>query len=803
MPVIMLTAHSPTSINVLYIGRISGTVFVEHQMIVPDSIEERHYQVTIAQAAMKSPTLVVLPTGLGKTIIAALVVAETLRTRRGKVLFLAPTKPLVEQHARFLGKHLVAEPPAIFTGEMAPAKRAKLWAESQIIAATPQVVSNDIVSGQIDLRQVSLIVFDEAHRAVGDYAYVFIGKRFQAVGGELCMGMTASPGNDPAKILEVCQNLGIRSVEIRHEYDPDVVDYVHDIQLKWMEVEVPEQLRGVIGNLRKALEEQVNKLRRAGYLKSTGFASTKDLLAAQRTIQAELQVASKSASAFQAATTVAVAIKVNHALELVETQGVAAIQAYFDRLVKDATSKGSSRAARDAIALPKVQMAMNEVRALESAKVESPKLLRVKKLVVAQLNQKPDSRIIVFTHYRDTCEIVADELAKISIIRPVRFVGQATKGEDRGMNQKRQVETIDKFQAGEFNVLVATSVAEEGLDIPSTDLVVFYEPVPSEIRSIQRRGRTGRHRAGKVVILISKGTRDEAYYWSSKHKEGRMHKELEKLRKDLQKDLQVGRPAGQAFERASNRSPGDGPSPPEQDGSAENSQRTLVEFDGRATAEERMRIIADTREFKSSVVKHLSEKDVIVEPRQLDVGDYVVSERVGIERKEADDFIASIMDGRLFQQVRALKRAYQAPLIIIEGRDIYTRRLKPEAVRGAIAAITVDFGVPIMMTEGDLDTAEFLLSLVKRELAEGRRPGIRGEKGTMLMDERQQFILEGFPNISGVIAQRLLAHFGSVRAVLEAGEEQLQEVKGVGKVTARGIREVMEAGYHSKEKGED
>ena len=791
-------------------------------MIVPDSLEERHYQQAIADSANKRSTLVVLPTGLGKTIIAVLVVAETLRTRRGKILFMAPTKPLVEQHSRFLKKHLYAEPPVLLTGEIAPAKRKKMWNESQIIVATPQVISNDLVSGQIDLNDVSLIVFDEAHRAVGDYAYVFIGEKYRKVKSGYSLGMTASPGNDPDKILEVCENLNIEGVEIRHEYDPDVVRYVHEIYLKWIEIDIPKDFMAVIQYLKKGLEEQANQLRKMGYLKKGNFVSMKDLLAAQRIIQGQLQTGSKSQNAYSAATTIAIVMKLNHALELAETQGVAALQAYFDRLVKEATSRGASRAAKQTITLPKVQLAMKEVKKLKAASVESPKLARVKKLVVAQLNQKPDSRIIVFTHYRDTSEMVASALADITIVRPVKFVGQATKGKDKGMSQKKQVEVLDKFQDGEYNVLVATSVAEEGLDIPSTELVIFYEPVPSEIRTIQRRGRTGRHRAGKVVILISKGTRDEAYYWSSKHKEARMHRELEKLRRDLKNNILVGGPTAPSFENASIRSrlrktetgrPSDTSTASRQSEkkSMERDQRTLGDFGARKTGaghtkkEERpepiLKIIADTREFKSSVVRHLATWDVIIESKQLDVGDYLISERVGIERKEVDDFLSSMMDGRLFSQVKALKGAYQSPLIIIEGESLFNRRrISADAIRGALASITTDFGVPLMFTASDEETARFILALVKREIAEGRKPGIRGEKGTMLVQERQQFIIEGLPNISGVIAQRLLSHFGSVRAVLEASEKELMEVQGVGKVIARGIRETLDAPYYSQGK---
>ncbi|MHB8560561.1 MAG: helicase-related protein, partial [Thermoplasmataceae archaeon] len=111
----------------------------------------------------------------------------------------------------------------------------------------------------------------------------------------------------------------------------------------------------------------------------------------------------------------------------------------------------------------------------------------------------------------------------------------SSKGEDEGINQKKQEGIIRGFREGEFNVLVATSVAEEGLDIPSTDLVIFYEPVPSEIRTIQRRGRTGRHHAGKVIILIYKDSRDSAYYYSSIRKEAAMRKNINRYESGVEK----------------------------------------------------------------------------------------------------------------------------------------------------------------------------------------------------------------------------------------------------------------------------
>ncbi|MCK4757494.1 MAG: DEAD/DEAH box helicase [Thermoplasmata archaeon] len=806
-------------------------MFVNHQMIEPDSIERRLYQEAIASSALSRSTLVVLPTGIGKTVIALMVMAETLRTKKGNILFMAPTKPLVEQHARFLKKHLLAEEPVVLTGEIAPAKRKKLWAGSQIICATPQVISNDLISGQIDLKDVSLIVFDEAHRATGDYAYVFIAEKYARVKGGHSLGMTASPGSSKEKILEVCENLGIQGIEIRHDYDPDVVKYVHDVKMRWLEVKVPKEMKKILDFLTGAREEQVIKLQNLGYLKNSKYYSTTDLLAAQREIQANLSRGSENPAHFEAISLVAVTIKLNHALEMAETQGLAALRLFFEKMMKDARTRGASKASKTIIALPKVQLAIKESKSLEIDKLDNPKLKKVVEIVKGQLLAHKHSRIIVFTHFRDTAEMVTKELDKLKGANPARFVGQASKGEDKGMRQKQQVELIDRFKSGEINVLVATSVAEEGLDIPATDMVVFYEPVPSEIRTIQRRGRTGRQRPGKVVVLIYKGTRDEAYRWSSKHKESRMQKELDKLRRELKGVMHVGGPRTGDF---SSLAPSDNSSDPAVEPAAGKRtgqgglelqampaeggrpQRSLMDFEGQQKEskaqkggesesepgdELRIKIIVDTREFNSSVVRELARQDFIIESKQLDIGDYIVSDRVGIERKEVDDFIHSLKDGRLFPQVKALKRAYLAPMVIVEGENLYSRSgMAKSAIMGALASITVDFGIPVITVKDEVETAELVGTIARREFMESRTPAMRSDKGTMLLQERQQFIIEGLPNVSAVLAQRLLSYFGSAQAIMDADVKELMKVKGIGKGIAQGIRDVLDAKYYSKER---
>jgi ERCC4-related helicase len=192
--------------------------------------EPRLYQQTILDTAVKKNVLVVLPTGLGKTNIAVLLAANRLTNYPdSKILILAPTRPLCDQHVSSMRKNLAVEEEEVqlFTGMISPAKRAELWKKSRIIVSTPQGLENDIISEKISLKEVSLLVFDEAHRAVGDYSYAFIAKQYHRKAEHpRILGLTASPGSDQEKIKEVCKNLFIEEIEIRSYDDPDVQPYM-------------------------------------------------------------------------------------------------------------------------------------------------------------------------------------------------------------------------------------------------------------------------------------------------------------------------------------------------------------------------------------------------------------------------------------------------------------------------------------------------------------------------------------------------------------------------------------------------
>ena len=213
------------------------------EMLHPVGVEIRSYQQSISQSALTGNTLVVLPTGLGKTIIAILVAARRLSETAGsKVLVLAPTKPLVLQHAELFRKHLREGGLTfgVLTGETDPDKRRVVFEKSILVFATPEVVRNDLAEQRYTLQNVSLTVFDEAHRCVKDYAYSEVAEAYKKQAtNQLVLGLTASPSARRSRVEEICEKLAITNVEVRDEFDEEVAGYVKSILLRWERVGIP------------------------------------------------------------------------------------------------------------------------------------------------------------------------------------------------------------------------------------------------------------------------------------------------------------------------------------------------------------------------------------------------------------------------------------------------------------------------------------------------------------------------------------------------------------------------------------
>lgn len=491
--------------------------------MLSSDFQAREYQRRIAEVATSTNTLVVLPTGLGKTMIAIMVTAAMLeKDPDSKVMVLAPTRPLVLQHLRAFGDGLTLPGGSMtaLTGTVEPGERELLWMKSRVIFATPQTVYNDVRHGRVSLRKVVLAVFDEAHRSVRDYTYTKLASAYRETADRpLIMGLTASPGASKEKINEIKRNLFIEAVEARSEESEDVKDYVEKTNIETIKVRVPDEYYETNLRLRELYNDKVKKLLSGGFLRSNRV-SKKALLEARITISARLRSAQASGGQkgyiFGAIINQAQAVAILHALEMIETQGAPPLLRYLEKM-RERPDKG--KAISSLVRDPKWLRVEEEAAKLSS--IPHPKISVMISVVKGQIQRKPDSKVIVFTQYRDTIEDIVKALAAEGLSAR-RFVGQSDREGSKGMDQRLQSETLELFRKGEFKVLVSSSIGEEGLHVPDVDLVVFYEAVPSEIRYIQRRGRTGRTTEGRVVILLAEGTVDESYYYSTLLKESRM-----------------------------------------------------------------------------------------------------------------------------------------------------------------------------------------------------------------------------------------------------------------------------------------
>jgi len=392
---------------------------------------------------------------------------------------------------------------------------------------------------------------------------------------------------------------------------------------------------------------------------------------------------------------------------------------------------------------------------------QHPKLIELQRLI--EREAKKEVKIIVFNQYRDNAKNIVDELNKLDNVSAKLFVGQQKKGES-GLSQKEQKQMLDEFRNNEFNVLVATSVGEEGLDIPKVDLVVFYEPIPSAIRHIQRRGRTGRQEKGRVIILMTENTRDEGYRWSAHHKEKRMYRNLFNLKSKLSlKNI---------------------------------SQKNLNGFSD--PVKNKIKIFADYREKGSGIIKELIDLDVELKLEQLNAADYILSSRCGVEFKTVEDFANSIIDGRLLEQLKNLKNNFERPIVIVEGeQDLYSaRNIHPNAIRGMLATVTISYGIPILFTRNSKETASLISIIAKREQEEsGKEFSMHADKKPLSLKEQQEYVVSSLPNVGPGLAKPLLRKFKTIKKMVNAKEEQLQKVDKIGEKKAKKIREVLDKEY--------
>ena len=736
--------------------------WIQHPLIKSQKIESRLYQqVLAAEVLKKGNSMIVAPTALGKTIIAALVAAERIKNiPSSKVLILAPSKPLAVQHEESLREFLKA-PVTVLTGSINPKNRCELWENAQIISATPQTIESDLIARRYNLKDVSLLVFDECHRGLGNYAYVFLASRYATEAqNPMILGLTASPGGDENKINTVCENLFIKKVMVKSENDIDVKPYFKPIEIEWIRVDLKKEQKAIKNYLETVLKIRLTGLKNLGIIRSISQISKKDILAARSRVQNRIsQSTNPPPNCLLASSILSAVFSLQHSLELLETQGIKNLHNYLQKLQQKKT-----KAAQGLLENEDFKNALHLTEKAYKKDLKHPKMDKLLKIL--KNNLKDEGRVIVFSQYRDTVNEIYN-LCKENKISAVKFFGQASRDGEKGLTQKKQKDIIKAFRMGQYQVLISTSVAEEGIDIPSVDLVILYEPVPSEIRMIQRRGRTGRKNKGKMIVLITKGTRDESYFYSSIYKERKMKNQLS-----------TKYPQGEISSKID-----------------PNQMKLLKESKNNAI---NPLIYVDHREAKSGVTRELSKLNVEIETTTLSVADYQVSQELAVERKSTQDFVKSVIDKRLYKQAKELVENFKKPLIILEGENLYASGLHPNAIRGALASLAVDFGIPIIPTRSPEDTGAMLYRLALREQKDNSKEiGLRTEKKPLNQWEQQLYIIESLPNVGPVTARKLLEEFMTVKNVINASKDDLKKIDGIGDKIAQKIRDVVDSGFKS------
>ena len=704
---------------------------LHHDGLQEGVVEARAYQLEAVDVALSSSTLLVLPTAAGKTAVAWMAIAEMLERTNGWALMIAPTAALVKQH--FDDLELVFDKdstkPISMSGAIPPSKREGMWNKGRLVVSTPQVVRNDVNRGLLDLSDCCLLIIDEAHHSTGERAEAQVADLYLELANEpLILGMTASPGSNTEKVQEICNRLRVGRIHLRTSEDNMLSEHLANLDIEELKVRVPDEIRELAEPLVRWQESIVERERRLGRYVMPGAVTHRGLANAME--RANLAVRRGQADAYGSMSRIGLAMSLHHLINHLLCQGLAAAKEFLDRKEtgEDAEKKNTRNLLRD-----------SRIRSLRDSLAEMPeshsKVGAVRRLVRERIRRDPESRIIVFATYRDTVSALETALLNLKDVRPIQFIGQSKRASGTGLTPKQQVERIESFRAGEGNVLIATSVGEEGLDIPTADLVIFYEPVASEIRTIQRRGRTGRQRDGDVVVLIAEDTRDEGARAAALRREQNMHRAVARVGRKLARSTHVdlsnlsnfsvvengskisatefviavrkkNRPVLKDVEVATdqNESTDSGQLPPstfrprgqtgleqfkprkkkqdlddsEQQPSIRlkeknpvSSAQDLLDLDDSPPDVPGALICADDRELNSSVVARLKSLGADVRIDRLVTGDFRIGERILVERKTVRDFVDSLVDGRLLEQASRLVGAAPRSLLLIEGEGLF------------------------------------------------------------------------------------------------------------------------------------
>lgn len=750
-------------------------MYIKHPLLRENSIFKRDYQIKIVEKLKsKLNYLVILPTGTGKTTIILIYLAEVFyKFPNSKVIFVAPTRPLVKQHFEYFSNNLLINKRemAFVTGEIPLASRKYLW-NKKLIFSTPQVLVNDIIRGYLDINNIDILVIDEAHHAIGNHAYTqlcsFITNNTQII------GLTASPG-DIEKTREIMSNIHADNYIVLTREDVEIKKFFPGVNFYVIKTTPDDVFYYIIDLIKKSINEKIdyfnNKIFFINNVEenleklSIRMLSFNTLTSIKEKIQDLYSKGLISNSEKRDLISIIYQLNlIDRLLRYVESYGWFPFIDYYEELMHRAVYK-RRRAERDVVTNKFIYEAYMLVKKKVETKEMYPKLESLLDLI-----KKRDNKIIIFVSLRSIVKLIHKYLSSMGLPAGI-LVGK----QEKGMNQKRQIAILEHFKNGDIRVLITTQIGEEGLDISECDTVIFYDHPISAIRRIQRIGRTGRTTPGQVYFIINPKTRDESRFWAGVKKEKLLMNELKRLLVITDK----GQLPLDIFSRKIIKE-------------GKVSEGSIVNH----RIIDNIHILADYRELASPVVRELKFMGLHVELTNLEIGDYLVGSYI-VERKTYADLATSIIDGRLFSQLKNLS-LHDTKLLIIEGnKDEFIKRLGKEVLEGTLISIALDFKIPIIFSDSPQTTASFIYRLAAREAKKGiKKPQIRKERKPLSLSELQKYIVAGLPDVDTILADRLLRKFKTIERVFTAPLHELITVKGIGPKIAEKIKKIITSEYN-------
>ncbi|KZV64973.1 P-loop containing nucleoside triphosphate hydrolase protein [Peniophora sp. CONT] len=486
--------------------------------VYPLNVPKRQYQFDISRQCLFENTFVALPTGLGKTFIAGVVMLNFYRWfPLGKIIFCAPTKPLVDQqlHACHQACGIPAADAIKLDGEVKPSQRKQAWSALRVFYVTPQTLMNDLKEERCDPRHVVLIVFDEAHRGTGSYAYATVMQYMMSTNPFFrVLAMSATPGGNVQAVQNVVDALHIGQIAIRHEDEPDVRPYIETKDVKVHIVPLNPHGCRLRDLLAEVMQPTIDAVQRSGLCVGSNDPVKFDAFRARSATMAINE--DRKTELFKLYATLSQLGSLAQAMGyLLEGTTRMAHDTILSATLKTNKSGKPSAFSQSPGA---IQLTREVLHQQEQGSVIHPKMIATKQILLEHFSQHAEENraqntdsgqnrtsAIVFTNNRAAVLEIVDFISQESpLIRPAAFVGQGTdKNGRKGLAQHQQIDIIKRFKAGELNVLVSTSIGEEGLDVGEVDVVVCYESPKTPVRALQRVGRTGRRRHGHVHVLLA------------------------------------------------------------------------------------------------------------------------------------------------------------------------------------------------------------------------------------------------------------------------------------------------------------